>query len=158
MRPFLIAASLLASAAPGMVMAQQPAPQPPRPMADGVLTRAEALARADRRFDAIDTDRDGRISAAERAALPQRAPRPAVDAGTPPPPPAPGGPRGFGGARMLERADTDRDGVITREEYRAQAGAAFDRQDGNKDGRIDATERQQWRDQRMERRGDRAAD
>ncbi|KQN40484.1 hypothetical protein ASG37_01380 [Sphingomonas sp. Leaf407] len=124
-------------------------------MADGVLTRTDALARADLRFDAIDTDRDGRIGAAERTALPPRGPRPAGDAGSPPPP---GGPRGFGGGRMLERADTNRDGVITREEYRAQAAAAFDRQDMNKDGRIDAAERQQWREQRMERRAERADD
>ncbi len=156
MRPLFLVASLIAFAAPGAVMAQQPVPQP-RPMADGTLTRAEALARADQRFDAIDTDRDGRISAAERAALPQRGPRPAADGAAPPPPP-PGGPRGFGGGRMLERADANRDGFVSREEFRAQAAAQFDRQDLNKDGQVDAAERQQLRQQRMERRGERADD
>lgn len=152
MRPLLLAASLTTLALPALVSAQQPAPR-----ADGVQTRAEALARADQRFDRIDTDRDGRITAAELAAMPGRrgaAPPPPAAGQTPPPPPAEArGPRGGGGARMLQRADANNDGIITREEFRAQAAAAFDRLDANKDGTIDATERQQWRDQRGERRG-----
>lgn len=145
MRSLIAAASLAGIALPGVLTAQTP-PQPaPRPMADDVLTREEALARADRRFDALDTDHDGTISAAERAAMPQR-PRGTVDGATP----MPGRPMGD---RMLERADADRNGVITREEFRAVAARAFDRQDANHDGRVDATERRQWRKQRMARRG-----
>ncbi len=140
MRSLIVAASLAGIALPGVVSAQTPPPAP-KPMADGVMTRDEALARADRRFDQLDTDRDGRISAAERQ--PQ-----GNDAATP----------GRGGGRMLERADADKDGIVTREEFRAAATRMFDRQDANKDGRIDATERQQWRQQRMERRGQQQAD
>ncbi len=146
MRPLLLAASIAALALPAVVSAQQPA----RP-ADGGMTRADALARADQRFDRIDTDHDGRITAAELAALPGRrgAPPPAAAAGqTPPPSPEARGPRRGGGARMFQRADANNDGVVTRDEFRAQAAAAFDRQDANRDGTIDATERQQWRGQR----------
>ncbi|MEP9400706.1 EF-hand domain-containing protein [Sphingomonas silueang] len=151
MRSFLLAASVAALALPAVAPAQQAAP---RPMADDVLTRAEALARADRRFDRIDADHDGRITAAELAAIPARrgmAPQNGADAQARSPGEGRGG-RGMG-ARMLKRADTNNDGVVTREEYRAQAAAAFDRQDANKDGKVDATERQQWREQRGGRRG-----
>lgn len=149
MRSLIAAASLAGIALPAIVTAQTPPPAP-RPMADGVLTRDEALARADRRFDALDTDRDGTISAAERAAMPQR-PRGNDDGATPMP-----GHRM--GDRMLERADADKNGVITRAEFRAVAGRAFDRQDANRDGRVDAAERKQWRDQRMARRGGQPAE
>ncbi len=166
MRSLIVAVSLAAVALPGMALAVQAPPAPaPRPMADGALTRAEALVRADARFDTIDTDRDGRITAAERAALPQPGPRPGVTGSDASPPPPPGGqPRrgrgmgGMGGGRMLERADADRDGVITRDEFRAVAAAGFDRQDLNKDGKVDPAERRTLREQRMERRGDRADD
>ncbi|MEH3039849.1 MAG: EF-hand domain-containing protein [Sphingomonas paucimobilis] len=150
MRSLIAAASLAGIALPAIVTAQTPPPPAPRPMADGVLTREEALARADRRFDALDTDRDGTISAAERAAMPQR-PRGTADGATPMP-------GRHMGDRMLERADADRNGVITREEFRAVAARAFDRQDANYDGRVDAAERKQWRDQRMARRGARPAE
>ncbi|MFD1036430.1 EF-hand domain-containing protein [Sphingomonas hankookensis] len=154
MRSLIAAASLAGIALPGVVSAQTQAPAP-KPMADGVLTREEALARADKRFDKLDTDRDGKISAAERSAMTARPPQGDDDA-------MPGrggrGGRGGGGGRMLERADTNRDGVVTRDEYRAVASAMFDRQDANKDGRIDAAERQQWREQRMNRRGQQQAD
>jgi len=149
MRPLIAAALLAGIALPAIVTAQTPPPAP-RPMADGVLTREEAIARADRRFDALDSDHDGTISAAERAAMPQR-PRGTADGSTPMPGrPMPGHPMGD---RMLERADADKNGVITREELRAVAARAFDRQDANHDGRVDAAEREQWREQRMSRRG-----
>ena len=150
MRSLIAAASLAGIALPAALTAQTP--PAPRPMADGVLTRDEALARADRRFDAIDADHDGKISPAERAALPQR-PRGTVDGVTP----MPGRARGMGD-RMLERANADKDGIVTREEFRAVAGRAFDRQDANHDGRVDAAERKQWRDQRMARRGGQPAE
>ncbi|KQM66555.1 MULTISPECIES: EF-hand domain-containing protein [unclassified Sphingomonas] len=151
MRSLIAAASLAGIALPAIVTAQTPPPAP-KPMADGVLTREEAVTRADRRFDALDTDRDGKISAAERAALPER-PRGTVDGQTP----MPGRSRHMGD-RMLERADANKDGVVTREEFRAVATRMFDRQDVNHDGRIDAAERKQWRDQRMARRGGETAE
>lgn len=144
MRSFIVAASLAAIALPGVALAAQTPPPPPG--ADRVVTRADAMARADQRFDALDTDHDGKISAAERAALPQRGPR-GLDGEAGPPR------RGGGGARMLERADANRDGVITRGEFRAMAAAGFDRQDVNRDGKIDPSERRQAREQRMSQRG-----
>lgn len=136
MRSLIVAASLAAIALPGVALAQQTSP-PPGP--DRVVTRADAMARADKRFDALDTDRDGKISAAERTA----------QAG----PAGEDGQRRRGGGRMLERADANRDGVVTRGEFRAMAAAGFDRQDANRDGKIDAAERRQSREQRMSRRG-----
>lgn len=52
------------------------------------------------------------------------------------PPPPPGG-------GMIMRADTNRDGVITREEAIAQAAERFDRMDLNHDGKLDRSELQQ---------------
>ncbi len=156
MRPLLLAASILATAVSGMAVAGQVPPAAPAPAAapaaDAVLTRADALARADQRFALIDTDHDGRISAAERTAMPQQPRGPAGDR------PAAPGPEGRGGGRALERADANSDGVVTREEFAAQAGTMFDRQDLNKDGKVDEAERQKLREQRMERRGERGND
>jgi hypothetical protein len=161
MRPLILAASMLAtSLIGGTIAAQTP---PPRPM-PGPETRANAMARADQRFATIDTDKDGRITAVELAAMPRpRGPMPGM---TPPPPPAGadartpprGGPGRGMGQRMFERADANKDGVITRDEFRAQASQMFDRQDLNKDGTVDMAERQKLREQRMERRGDRGDD
>ncbi len=61
----------------------------------------------------------------------------------PPPatPPAPPAMQGMGGRGMgMRAADTDGDGVITRQEALAQAGERFDRMDANHDGRLDAAE------------------
>ena len=149
MRPLLLVASLLATAVSGGAIAGQLPPAP----TDAVLTRADALARADARFAEIDTDRDGKISASERDAIPAPRRGPAAEGAE-----GRGGRAGMGGVRGIERADTDRDGFVTRAEFAAQAAAMFDRQDLNKDGKVDATERATLREQRRERRGDRADD
>lgn len=97
---------------------------------DGVIDRAEA-AKAPRlaaRFDQLDQDKDGRLSADER---PHRGMHHR------------GGKRGAH-ARM-QRADTDRDGRISRAEAQAaQAKHAgrFDELDVNKDGYLDRADRQ----------------
>ncbi|MBD8677194.1 hypothetical protein [Sphingomonas sp. CFBP 13720] len=149
MRPLLLVASLLATAVSGGAIAGQLPPAP----TDAVLTRADALARADARFAEIDTDRDGKISASERDAIPAPRRGPAAEGAE-----GRGGRAGMGGVRGIERADTDRDGFVTRAEFAAQAAAMFDRQDLNKDGKVDAAERATLREQRRERRGDRADD
>ena len=128
-----------------------------------VETRADALARADERFDRLDTNKDGKLSPDELAAA--RGPRggeapppPADGAAPPPPPPSDGGPRGMPGRfgqRMFARLDTNGDGFISRDEYRAQAAERFDRMDANKDGKIDPEERQAARDAMMDRMGGR---
>jgi hypothetical protein len=60
---------------------------------------------------------------------------------TPPAPPAVPAMQGMGGRGMgMRAADTNGDGVITRQEALAQAGERFDRMDTNHDGKLDATE------------------
>lgn len=55
---------------------------------DGVMTRDQAVLRAGERFDRIDTNRDGKLDAAEIAASrPMRGPR--AGGAMPPPPPTP---------------------------------------------------------------------
>lgn len=44
--------------------------------------------------------------------------------------------RNRGSGDILEKADADRDGFITREEYAAARAAQFDRMDRNKDGSV----------------------
>lgn len=52
---------------------------------DGAVTRAEALAEAGRRFDRLDLNRDGRLTADELRAVPHPGRR-GMDGGPPPPP------------------------------------------------------------------------
>ena len=97
---------------------------------DGVIDRAEA-AKAPRlaaRFDQLDQNKDGRLSADER---PHR------------------GMHHHGGKRgahaRMQRADTDRDGRISRAEAQAaqaQHAGRFDELDVNKDGYLDRADRQ----------------
>lgn len=94
---------------------------------DGPMTLADMQARFDRRFDRMDANGDGVLSGEELQ-------------------PAQGGERGQGGrggGRMIERADVDNDGRITRTEMRAGAEAIFRAQDANNDGQITAEERPQ---------------
>lgn len=114
-----------------------PPPPPGDDMAAGI-TRDDTLARADKRFDRMDANRDGKLTADEVPARPM-APPPAADAATPPPPPA-------GGNRLFARLDANGDGAVDHAEYRAWAARRFDRVDANHDGTIDAAERQAARD------------
>lgn len=114
---------------------------------DGVITRAEALAAARARFDARDTDGDGALDADEFAAAmagmngragPRAASRGAAmfdrmlawrdsdgdgklsfdEIGAPPV------------LRMMERADRDADGVVTRAEFDAMQSRMAERRQG----------------------------
>lgn len=118
----------------------------PQDNPDRTITRAEALAQADARFDRMDTNKDGKLDATEMA--PRRQPA-AADGAMPPPPPPPAdgaAPPPPPGGRMMARLDTNGDGFVDRAEFRAQAARRFDRIDANKDGKIDAAERQAARD------------
>jgi hypothetical protein len=88
----------------------------PDPNGDGVTTKDEMLAGAAARFDKLDADKDGKLSAAEIGSAP--------------------------GARMLQRADTDNDGMVSKDEMAAATATRFDRMDANHDGKIDAAERE----------------
>ena len=157
----LASASFMGIALVGPTVAQTaPAPNGDA-NGDGVMTRDEAMAQADARFDRMDANKDGKLTPdemrprrpmGEAGATP---PPPPADGAAPPPPPSPGA--GGRGERMFARLDTNGDGVIDREEFRAQAAQRFDRMDTNKDGKIDAAERQAARDamgQMRGRRGD----
>ena len=132
------------------------------PPADGAqtMTREDALAAADRRFDRMDANKDGKITADEMRPAPPPPPAdgaapppPPADGAPPPPPPGAGGPGGPGRGGMFARLDTNGDGAVDRDEFRAQAARRFDRIDTNKDGKIDADERQAARDMRGPRGG-----
>ncbi len=100
-RIILLAGALLATSG---VAAAQPADGPRRgPAAD--VTRDQAVARADQRFQRLDTNRDGRVTQEEARALrqarmTQRQERRAERQG-----------------RMFDRLDTNRDGQISRDEF-----------------------------------------
>jgi Ca2+-binding EF-hand superfamily protein len=137
MRNLFVAATISTMLTAGAAMAMQ-ADGPAR----APMTKAQALARADARFDAMDTDKDGKLSAAEREAaagamrdrMGERQGRRQGDMAQ-----RRGG--GQAGGRMLARIDTNGDGFISREENRAGAEAAFARMDTNGNGTIDADER-----------------
>lgn len=84
-----------------------------------VLQQAQARRRA--LFAALDADHNGQISADEFLKLPM--PIAPVNAGP-----------------MLQRLDTNRDNLISLDEYRAGTLAKFDKLDVNKDGIVSAAE------------------
>lgn len=106
------------------------------------LSRAEAEARAPRlarHFDAIDADRDGRITAREIRAW-RKAGR-ARDAGDR---------RGKFDA-LFRRADSDGDGALSRDEAARslpRMASKFDRIDADRDGRLSLDEAHAWLDAR----------
>jgi hypothetical protein len=119
MKKLLVAALIGASALGGAAIAQNGPPGLanlfPDPNGDGVTTKDEMVAAAVARFNAADTNKDGKLSAEERAAA---------------------GP-GFGG-----RGPNAPQGDQTLADVKAAAEARFDRMDANHDGKIDAAERQ----------------
>lgn len=141
MKNFLTATAIGAMLVAGVAIAMQSetpaAPKKP-------VTKAEMLARADARFDRMDTNKDGQLDANERkagaeaarAAMAERKGGEMADF-------MPGGGRrgGMMGERMLARIDTNGDGMISKAENRAAVEARFARMDANGDGTLEASER-----------------
>lgn len=156
MKNLLTATAIGAMLAAGVAIAMQsgtPADTAPKKP----ITKAEMLARADARFDRMDTNKDGQLDANERkagadaarAAMAARKGGEMADF-------MPGAGRrgGMVGEGMLQRVDTNGDGLISKAENRAAAEARFARMDANGDGTIGADERGKGRWKRGEgRRG-----
>ncbi|MCU0936483.1 MAG: EF-hand domain-containing protein [Gammaproteobacteria bacterium] len=98
---------------------------------DGVIERGELEQARVQRFERMDANRDGVIDRDELAGLCRRAATPAA---------AQSGPGRACGARLLERADRDGDGRVSREEFMSRPHPGFDRADLNQDGRLSAEE------------------
>lgn len=111
---------------------------------DGVITRDEALADAAKRFDAADTNHDGKVTPEEmRAARMAHRGGHARGLGGPE---GPGGPEDMHGpgshGDMLARLDTNGDGKISEAEFNAPHDRMFQMIDTNHDGQIDEAEMQ----------------
>ena len=134
MKTMTIVAALAAAGLSSAVYAQRG----PDPWGEGSVTRAEAQAKAEERFTALDTDKDGVLSSAEQKATQNER--------------GPGdGPGGPGGG--LRRADANGDGKIAKDEFTAAQLERFDRQDADKDGTLTKTERDAARARFQQRDG-----
>ncbi len=137
-RKILYAAAVLALAAVGTAVAQQQA-EAPAPGShhegrmkldangDGAIDRSEA-AKSEKfaaRFDELDKNKDGRLTADER-------------------PQWRGGHRGHRGGERMMQADTDKDGRISKAEAAVNPKLAerFSDMDANKDGYVDRSDRE----------------
>jgi len=140
----VLALALAVALVPAAVVAQNGAAPTPGAQAriqvdanrDGFIDRAEAakLPKLAARFDQMDKNKDGRLSADER---PKRGHGMRQKRG------------GHGG--WMQGADTDKDGRISGNEARAMqanGGEYFERMDFNKDGYVDRTDMQARRDQK----------
>lgn len=88
---------------------------------DGRIDTTEAIGATDRRFDTLDTNHDGHLTAAELGAN--------------------GGRRSITTAELrLDKLDTNHDDVVDRAEFRANAQRRFARIDATGDGTADAAE------------------
>jgi len=140
---------------------------------DGKLDQADRNAREKARFDRVDTNHDGQVSYAEftaaRANAEQARKGRIAQRGERLGPSARGehrmahnrfgrgGLSGRGGAvGMIRMADADKDGAVTKAEFRARMLQRFDRLDANHDGIVTRDEakaardnmRQQWQSRR----------
>jgi Ca2+-binding EF-hand superfamily protein len=139
MKTFLTTAAIGAMLTAGAAVAMQTqAPAAPKQP----ISKAEMLARADARFDRIDTNKDGQLSAEERKAGADAARKAMAERkGGELQDFMPGARRGGGmGERMMARIDTNGDGMISKAENRAMVEARFARMDADKDGSVEPGE------------------
>lgn len=151
MKRFLIGAGLAATLVGGFAIAQSGSLPGPGPRGlrwadangDGAITRAEATSAVTAHFDKVDTNKDGKVTRDEMDAA-RKAHRAAVMARFGDRGDRPHGHHGMrhggrgGPGGMLAHLDADRDGKLSRAEF----DAPFDRMDTNRDGFVDAAERQ----------------
>lgn len=166
MKKTIIGFSLLALCLTGAATAQNPA-SGPDPMGDKTVSKAEAQAKAGEMFAKLDTNKDGKLDQADRAAHKAQMQGQMFDKfdsnkdGTVSRTEftatreqrqveAPGkdrhGRRGDhggqnGGGMMLKMADTNKDGAISRDEFLTAHAKMFDAADANKDGQLTTEER-----------------
>ena len=155
MKTFLTTAAIGAMLTAGAAVAMQTqAPAAPKQP----ISKAEMLARADARFDRIDTNKDGQLSAEERKAGADAARKAMAERkGGELQDFMPGARRGGGmGERMMARIDTNGDGMISKAENRAMVEARFARMDADKDGMVEAGEGRKGWGKRGEGRGGKA--
>ncbi len=121
---------------------------------DGKLDPADRAAHEGQMFIQIDTNKDGSLSREEFTAAHQGGP--AGDHGQPAMAGGPSGPHGSGphgggkhggdqggmGMMMLQMADTNKDGAVSRDEFLAAHAKHFDMVDANHDGKLTKVERQ----------------
>ncbi len=156
MKKFLTTAAIGAMLTAGAAVAMQAqAPTAPKQP----VSKAEMLARADARFDRLDTNKDGQLSAEERKAGMDAARKAMAEKkGGELQDFMPGARRGGGGMgeRMMARVDTNGDGLISKAENRAMVEARFARMDADKDGMAEAGEARKGWGKRGEGRGGKA--
>jgi hypothetical protein len=102
----------------------QAAPRPD-PYGDATISKADADTAGTARFDQLDANHDGNLSADEISAAPS--------------------------GRGLARADANDDGAVSKAEFAAQQGQRFDAMDADHDGKLTKAERDAFRQQMMER-------
>lgn len=91
---------------------------------DGRIDRAESASLETRLFQRLDRNQDGVLNAAD----------------TPPPVPSPQ--ERF--AQLVKEADTDGDGVVSLNEFKAKGNIRFDSLDADRNGVLTADERPKW--------------
>ncbi len=161
MRKIILSLALGASGFAASACSAQTAPPPPPPAdapmrgdpnGDGTVSRAAYIAQADARFQQMDTDHDGSVSASEMQSYRQamRDRRIARGGDVPPPPPPMDGQHdakpGGGPNAMPDFSRT-----ITRQDFTDRAAKRFDRMDTNHDGMLDRAERAAGRPMRGKR-------
>lgn len=100
---------------------------------DGVLSRAEWVAAAEKLYADSPHDKDGRADQnGIGVGMGKRFPPPPADMGGPP-----FAPGTMFAAEIVKRADADKDGKLTRDELVAAAGTLFDEIDAAKGGKLD---------------------
>ncbi|MDH4386213.1 MAG: hypothetical protein QE280_12315 [Caulobacter sp.] len=122
MRRTLLVTTVVFCSLSGAAFAQQRPPSPDLNK-DGMITLAEHEQVAQSRFVRIDSNGDGVIDTTEQRRVTLF----------------------MGGRNPLLPADANRDGRITKAEFKAATAIMFARADANKDGRISTTEQEAMR-------------